>query len=384
MPHRLVRLFAVAFLAGNALTLAANEAPAPAPAAGAEIRLGVVAPLSGREAEWGQRFTAGVEAAIRQANTEGAVPEGGRLVLEKRDCKGRASTAALEAELLCDEHRVAVLIPSPGCEGAARAVSLAGRLRKVPVLGAGYIEETRRPPARLIFSLRASLADELGETLRIALKAGKTVTVIALDEQTLSGAETVRAVRRSAAAGGSPPTLVPVAPGDLHAVRRAAAGAAAQDGAVVLVLPPVEAATAVRTLQERQDKGPLYSSSLAPADWLARLTGPAGSGVICASPLPHHQDERLPLARAFRAAMGSGVALDAPSFEGFALVRLYLEGLRRAGGAAGSEAFAAALETLDSEWEGLAMRFDTGSRQGLSRIWFVRLERDGSLQPFTP
>lgn len=350
-----------------------------------EIRLGMIAPLTGRESEWGKRFSAGVEAAVRQANAEGAVPEGARLTVESRDSRGRATNGALAAESLCDENRVAALIPAPGCEGAARAVTMAGRLRKVPVLGAGLIEETRRPPARLVFSLRASLADEVGELLRVAAKSGGAgLTVIALDEQTLVGAETLRAVRRSAAAGASPPMLTPVAPGDLHAVRRAAQTAAAQGGAVVLVLPTVEAAIAIRTLHERSEKTSIFSSSLAPADWLARLAGSAGGGVTCASPLPHYRDERLPLARAFRAAMGSAAVLDGPAFEGFALVRLYLEGLRRAGGTLGAENFAAALETLDSEWEGLSMRFDTGNRQGLSRVWLLRLDRDGSLQPVAP
>lgn len=382
MPRPPIRLFVVILtLLGGVQRLTAESAPA---APTAEIRIGVVAPLSGREAEWGKRFLAGVEAALQQANGEGAVPEGGRLVLEKRDCRGRASNAALEAELLCDEHRVSVLLPSPGCEHAARAVSLTGRLRKVPVLGAGCIEETRKPPARLIFSLRVSLADELGELLRVALKKGRPVTILALDEQTLAGTETLRAVRRSAHGAGVTPTLVSVAPGDLHAVRRAVHGLAAESS-VLLVLPPVEAATAVRALAERSERPLIFSSSLAPAAWLARLSGAANAaGVVCALPLPSYFDERLPLARAYRAAMGSSAQLDSPSYEGFALVRLYLEGLRRAGGAVGGELFAAALETLDHEWEGLPMRFDTGSRQGLSRVWLVRLDREGSHQPLQP
>ena len=55
-----------------------------------EVRLGVIAPLSGREAEWGRRFSAGVEAAVKQANAE---PDVG-----KRHALFLAANKILEAE----------------------------------------------------------------------------------------------------------------------------------------------------------------------------------------------------------------------------------------------------------------------------------------------
>lgn len=346
-----------------------------------EIRVGVVAPMTGRDADWGKRFLVGVMAAVQQANAEGNVPEGGKLTVEVRDTGGRAANAALEAESLAEETKVAVLLPAPGNEGAARAVALAGRLRKVPVLGPGVIEETRRPPARLVFALRVSLVDEIGELLREAAKrsGGGSLAIVSLNDSTPTGAETLRAARRATAAGAALPRIEMIAPNDLSALRHMPADVV-KAKVVVLSLPPIEAAAAITQLRAAGSSSTIIVSSLAPAEWIARTVKGTG-GVLASAPLPNYRDERLPMARAYRAALGSNADLDAPSYEGFALVRLYLEGLRRAGGDTGPESFAAALETLDSEWEGLALRYDTGSRQGLSRIWLAQIAADGSLTP---
>lgn len=331
-----------------------------------EWRVGAALPLTGQMGEHSKAVLAGLQAAVNQANAEGSVPGGNRLTLLVKDTGGRAAQAALLSQALATEDLVVALVHPVGAE-AARAQATVARVVRLPMVGASSVESLRRPPLRMVFPTRAALADELMIVLNAS--GGANLTREWLVCAPGSGddfRELERATARAARAGYSKVTLVGTDDLAMHL-----RSISAHPNAALFIALPVEAATTILGKVPRSATR-IVSSRCVP-EQLARAAEGAAEGVVVMVPLPFYGDDRLPLARAYRSAMGNNPQ-DYASYEAFFTVRVLLEGLRRGGGDRAPEVIADCLETVSGDLDGVPVRYDTGIRQGVEKLWYVRIE----------
>lgn len=342
-------LLVVSQLAGQAPPKA--PAPAPLPAQPAvrksppvEIRVGATLPLTGRLGAAGAAVQRGILAAMGSA-------EGLPLRLIVRDDRNSPVEAASNVEALAVEEKVSVIL----ClrDGAALEVAgAAARAYRVPVIGVGGIDAMRRPLVRSWFAARASYATE-GLLVARKLVAEKLVPVQLVAEDDEIGREIRRGMLRV------------LKPTEILGVDSKGAGARAY----LFALDPARAADAIRKLPTNVLR---IVASTAPIDAVMRILGGNAEGVVGVTPLPYFTESRLPLARAYRAAMGQQ-PLDMLSWEAYFSARLAVEGLRRAAGDYSSESVIAVLEGVDAEIEGLPSRFSAGSHEALDQVWLARI-----------
>lgn len=95
-----------------AATTPAVTTPAVTKPAVAEVKIGVILPLSGRHAETGADLKRGIEFALEKINAAGGIKNlgGAKLVVVWGDSAGDSATGAAEAERLIKEEKVVALM----------------------------------------------------------------------------------------------------------------------------------------------------------------------------------------------------------------------------------------------------------------------------------
>lgn len=341
-----------------------------ASASAEEWRIGVALPLTGRDPAEANAALTGIRAAVANANRETAGP---KLTLVEADTEGRTVTAALAADQFVTEHKVAAFVHADPNE--ARAIAAVAANTRTPLVGAGHLEELTRPASRVVFGTRAPLVDEVVTVLR-AVADRKQAAVIFAPAAGDDAAEVARAFSIARRYGLSATSRLVALPADDVVALRRLVGVVPRSEVQIFVLGVGDCLVALQTAP----KAPLrvVCSTSFPEPLMAHL-GASADGLVFALPLPLYTNDRLPLARAYRAAMGSQ-PLSYASYTGYWSIRVLVEGIRRSGNR--PDAIASALESVDGEIEGVAMRYGLGERQGIAQTWLAQV-RSGQLVPLT-
>jgi ABC-type branched-subunit amino acid transport system substrate-binding protein len=147
------------WIAGVALAGAALLA-GPAGLA-AEVVVGQVAPLSGLEANQGRAYAAGMQLLFHNSNNVGGV-NGNTFVLVRKDDGGRPDDTVSATRQLLAESKPMVLAGYFGSRNINDLVA-AGLLEKERIAQVGYRTSEIRAETPLLYSVRASLRDEINK-----------------------------------------------------------------------------------------------------------------------------------------------------------------------------------------------------------------------------
>lgn len=249
-----------------------------------EVRIGVVAPLSGPRAAIGEELVRGAEMAVDQLNGRGGLL-GHDVELVVTDGADLADLPRRLADLAETARVTAVIGPeSPGAlVGSRSPLSRRGVPALLPSAFAGELDGAATPLARIVPGARAQ-----AEALTSWLTEERGITRFAvLVADPVEGAAARAAIEAGAAAGGLPPVALVEADGDAGELTTAVAALrrAAPDAEAVLLWGwPDAAARATVAVRELGWDVQLAVGSSAFVGTYRALAGEASEGVVLPFP----------------------------------------------------------------------------------------------------
>ncbi|MCJ0761692.1 ABC transporter substrate-binding protein [Variovorax terrae] len=349
-----------------------------------QIVVGQVAPLTGLEAAQGRSYSAGMQLYFEQVNKTGGV-NGNTLLLVRKDDGGRPNETASVTRSLIQEHRPLLLAGYFGSQSVTNLVS-SGLLEKEHLALVGYRSADLRPETPGLYSVRASLKDEIGKIIEHVATVGvKRLAVV--HEQgpagTLVLAVTEQAAREAGAAivaTGSYPA------GTVKTGAAAQAIAQGQPQVVIVVASAAATATFVEHYKLLGGRAQIFAHSEADMEQLARqLSEEQMQGVAIAQVTPNPYKLSGALVRQLQDALqkkgDEGTPLSYAMMEGYINAKVIVEAVRRAGPRPSREAFAAALESLQQyDLGGYVVSFKPGSRTGSHYVELTIISKAGQIR----
>lgn len=350
---RLLAILALLVIWPGRSSVLAGEPQAPA---GPEIMFGCSTALTGPASELGVGMTAGITAALAEANRHGGL-RGRPLRLVALDDGYEPARTGPNMRKLVSDPRVVAIVGNVGTPTAVAAVPIAiesGTPFYGAFSGAGVLR--RSPPEHYVVNYRASYAEETGAMVDALLGAGKLrASEIAFFTQRdaygdagFSGGVAALKLHQIADEESIPHVRYER---NTMAVERAVADLLLLKDpprAVIMVGAYRPSAKFIRLARRNGLDALFLNVSFVGAEPLARDLGADGEGVVITQTVPHY-DADLPICRAYRQAltqMGNDASPAFASMEGYVSTRLLLEALGRSAGPVTRQRVVAALEGL--------------------------------------
>jgi len=348
-----------------------------------EIVIGQCAALAGPAAGLGTGMSLGLRAAFEEANGKGGI-QGRKLRLLAAD-DGYEPDQCVECTQKMVDDGVFLLAGYVGTPTGKVAAPMAQEL-KVPLVGlftgAGLL---RQPVQRYVVNIRASYDDEAEALVEyLAKQAGAAKIAVFYQNDSfglggLAGVEKALAKRGMALAakGAFERNTVAVKAG-LAAILPAA------PDAVVIIAPYNPTAEFVRSARESGLKSRFAAISFVGTENLIAALGPAASGITISQVVPSPNDEQLPIAKEYRAALEHASADAKPSyvsFEGYITGRALLAALDKAGRDLTREKLIDAFDAMTGlDLGGMALSFSASNHQGSNNV-YLTVVKDGKAEP---
>lgn len=313
------------------LTLIGVSPWAGAAPAGATLKIGSSAALSGPASALGLRFHAGAKAAFEAANAQGGI-RGAKLLIDLRDDGYEPDRAEQNTRALVEDPQLLALFGYIGTPTSKTALPYVKRAA-LPFIGAftgaEMLWELRNPH---VFNVRASYRAEALELAR-AMKAAGAQRIGVLYQADLFGRAGLEAMREACARQQL----------QLVATATVKRNTTAVDEAVrtLVRLQPLDALYMVSTYESCAAfvqgaraagfQGGFYTLSFAGLEPLRLALGAHWKGVTIAQVVPDVQDAKLPIVAAYIDAMKAQGDLhhDSISLEGYIAARVLIEALQR-------------------------------------------------------
>ncbi|MGE0498661.1 MAG: ABC transporter substrate-binding protein [Ramlibacter sp.] len=345
------------------------------PAQAAEIVVGQVAPLTGRDASQGRAYAAGMKLAFEAAN-RAAGSGGNTFTLLVRDDAGRPEqTVRLTRELLAGSAPL-VLAGYVGGRGLDGLLT-AGLLEKEQIALVGFRDGEVRPEIPWLYNVRARLGDEvnkiaehlatLGMT-RLALLHEDGPAVAALVSATEEAARHAKILLVARAAYPEGTTRVSDAVDAL---------VKAEPQAILVVASGAAAARFIEQYRSAGGAAQVFVHAGADMEQVAKQIAQERSafvssvmqGVAIAQVMPNPYRISSPLIKDFHEQLARAPKLGEPvsyvMLEGYINARVIVEAVRRQGARPTREGLAAALERMDGfNLGGFVVSFRPGTHSG--------------------
>lgn len=336
-------------------------------AGAAQIVVGQVAPLSGPEANQGRAYATGLKLALTRANTSGA--SGHTFTLVSKDDGGRAADTLAATRQMLKENRPLVLAGYLGGHGTGELIGT-GLLEKERIALVGYRAAEILPESPMVFSVRASLRDEMAKIVEHLQTVG--ISRIGLFLQDGPSAERLMAVAEEIMKERNAQLSVKKTyPAGTAQVSDAVVDAflAAKPQAIVMIASGSASATFIERYRMEKGAAQLYTHSGADVEQLAQRLGEEqlkGVAITQVTPNPYKVSGRL--VKEFN-EMATKSRLDVPisyaMMEGYIAGTVIVEAAQRMGGQATREGFMAALNRIDDfDMGGYTIGFKPGMRVG--------------------
>ncbi|MDI1341177.1 ABC transporter substrate-binding protein [Polaromonas sp.] len=347
-----------------------------------KIILGQSAAFTGPAAQLGIQFYQGAKVYFDQVNAQGGV---GKRQIEIRNLDdGYEPDRCAENTRKLIAEDVFALFGYIGTPTSLAALPLATK-EKVPFIapftGAMGLRE---PFNKYAFHVRASYNDETGLIVKqltslglkkIAVfyqndaygKAGLDGVTLALNGLGLKTVAQATVERNSVDVAKAVQTLVAAAP-----------------DAVVQISAYKSCAAFIRAARKAGYGGTFYNVSFVGTQALADELGKDGAGVVVSQVMPSPYNAARPIAREFADAVkaaGKDAQANFSSMEGYVAAKLFVEGLRRAGGKLSRESLIAGLEGLGTQsLGGFSVSFSPTDHVASSFVELSMLTGDGRVR----
>lgn len=338
-------------------------------AGAAQIVVGQVAPMSGLEGNQGRAYATGLRLALNKANTAGGV-NGHTFSLMSKDDGGQAAETLAATRSLLGESRPLVLAGYFGDRSLGELVS-AGLLEKENIALVGYRINEIRGEAPLVYSVRATLRDEINKIVEHLATVG--ITRFGLFYPDGPGAAPLIAAMEEAAKGKSVKLTVKGAyASGTTKVTNAVVDAfvAASPQAIIMVSSGSAAAAFIEKYRMDGGTAQLFAHSGTDIEQISKRLGEEqmkGVAIAQVTPNPYKISGRL--TKEFNDTVAKTPNLDVPvsyaMMEGYIAGLVIVEAARRMGAKVSREGFVSALESIDNlDLGGYKVGFKPGVRSG--------------------
>lgn len=348
-----------------------------------EVRIGMVNALSGPAAGLGLGMRAGAEAYLNRINAEGGV-HGRRILLINKDDGYEPAQTASQTQALIEVDQVFALLGYVGTPTSRAAMPIAQR-HQVPYLfpftGAEFL---RTPVREWVFNLRASYFNETAALAKL-LAERLSLERIALLMQDDSFGETVKSglVGALHQHGRQIDAEARILRNDLAGVQRAIAKLApSQPEAIVFIGTYKQLAAAIGQARAQGLQAQFFTVSFVGTENLISEAGALAEGVYISQVMPSPHDPSLPLANRYLQDMAPD-AVGYTSLEGYLAAATLVEALQASGVELTRQGFIQALQQLDTDLGGFAVKFSAESHQGSDAVYLTQI-RAGQAVPLSP
>ncbi len=354
----------VAVHAAASLAVAAASQAAPA----AQVVVGQVAPMSGLEASQGRAYAAGMQMLFTAVNKAGGV-NGHTFMLVRRDDSGRAEDTVSHTKAMLAEDKPMVLAGFFGSKNVSEVVA-AGVLEKERVALIGYRTAEIRPETPMLYSVRASLRDELNKLTEHLATIG--ITRLGLFYEAGAGAPAL-VEAAEAAAKKAKATIAHKAsyePGTAKATAAVDVFIKNPPQAILMISSGSAAAGFIEQYRAAGGAAQLFAHSGADIEQMAkRLSEEQMQGVAIAQVTPSPYKVSGKLAKEFNDIVVKTPNLEVPvsyaMIEGFITAKVIVEAVRRQGAKPTREGMPATLDAMDSyDLGGYVVGFKPNMRSG--------------------
>lgn len=344
-----------------------------------EVRIGMVNAQSGPASGLGRGMLNGVETYFKRINAEGGV-HGRRIQLISKDDGYEPARTATQTKSLIEVDKVFALLGYVGTPTSRAAMPIALR-QQVPYLFPFTGAEVLRTPVRKwVFNLRASYFNEteaLAELISERLKLGR----IALLMQDDSFGETVK----SGLAGAlyqrdrQIDAEARILRNDLAGVQQAITKLApSQPEAIVFIGTYKQLAAAIGETRAQGLEAQFFTVSFVGTENLISEAGALAEGVYISQVMPSPHDPSLPLVNRYLQDMAPD-AVGYTSLEGYLAAATLVEALQASGPQPTRQGFVAALQQLDTDLGGFAVKFSANNHQGSNTVFITRVQAGQAL-----
>lgn len=348
-------------LAGAAL-VAAQLAQA------AQVVVGQVGPMSGLEANQGRAYAAGMQLLFTGVNKAGGV-NGHTFTLVRKDDGGRPEDTVSATRQLLAEDKPLVLAGYFGSRNITDLVS-SGLLEKDKIALVGYRAAEIRPDTPRLYSVRASLRDEINKLTQHLATIG--IKRLGLFYEEGPGAPALIAAAEEAAKNGNASIISKASypTGTARVTPAVATFSSTAPQAILMVSSGAAAAGFIEQYRAAGGAAQLFAHSGADIEQLSkRLAEEQMQGVAIAqvTPSPYKISSRL--AKDFTDAVAKTEKLEVPvsyaMMEGYIAAKVIVEAVRRQGARPSREGMVSALDGMDNfNLGGYAVGFKPGMRTG--------------------
>jgi branched-chain amino acid transport system substrate-binding protein len=344
------------------------------------ITLGMTSPFSGPNGAYGNDMLQVIQAYFDQVNKSGGV-NGRKINLVALDDGYETDRAVANTRILISEKNAFALLASYGSSPTTEAMNKVFGPSRVPLVGtisgAGSLREpiSQNPGSRYMFNVRASYADEteaiVNQLVSLGLKniavfyqndgfgkSGLDGVTVALKKHNLAPTAAATVERNSVDATAAVETI-----------------AKAKPQAVVMVTLYKPTAAFVKAMKKANQSPMFMTLSPVGTEQLIAELGPDARGIGISQVMPYPWSDVVPMVHDYQKLVGNKSGISYYGIEAYAMARIMVDALRKAGKDLTREKLLAALEGTNTDLGGFRVAFSPTNRQG-SR--FVELTVVGS------
>lgn len=362
-------------LIGGALTACGSSSSGSGGDSNGPITLGAWFPLTGAQASSGIPISKGIKAYFDQLNASGGI--NGRKVnfIAEDDAFDPQQTLQVARQLVSENHVLAIVNPD-GTATTAATLPFVLQQSKVPIFGTYGGDATwYTPPRAGLFGTQALYEDQADVATDWAIEAGaKHLTVVRDDPQAFANVSSVAMKHAQAKGITADEVVTKIGTTDYGPV--VSQVKAKGSDAVLLILPPQEAAVYLKEAQLQGVKAQPYSYAPAASGAVVTLAGSAANGLrgVSLTALPNGDSAAL---AKYREAMAkyANAAPDPYSLASYANAAAFTQILKTIKGPITSASIAQAIQTSTNIDTGILppLSFGTSSHLGTHAVMRVEV-----------
>lgn len=333
----------------------------------ATIVVAQVGPMSGLEASQGRAYATGMQLWFNAVNKAGGV-NGHTFSLVRRDDSGRPEDTVSATRAVLAEDKPMVLAGYFGSKNITDLVAT-GVLEKERIALVGYRTTEIRPDTQLLYSVRATLADELNKLTEHLATIGITRLGLFYEDGPGAAALLKAADEAAAKAKATIAAKASYPPGTARVTPAVDVFLKAPPQAILMVSSGGAAAGFIEQYRSGGGAAQLFAHSGADIEQMSkRLSEEQMQGVAIAQVTPSPYKISTRLAKEFN-DLAKATPLEVPvsysMMEGFIAAKVIVEAVRRQGAKPTREAMAATLDAMESyDLGGYLVSFRPNKRNG--------------------
>ena len=333
------------------------------------ITLGMSSPFSGPNGAYGLDMRQVIDSYFDQVNKGGGV-HGRKISLIALDDGYETDRTVANTKTLIIDKNVFALLAFYGSSPTTEAMNKVFGPARVPLVGtisgAGTLREpiSQNPNSRYMFNVRASYADETDAIVNELVSTGlKNIAVFyqndGFGKSGLEGVTTALKKHNLA-----PSVAATVERNSVEVASAVDAIAKANPQAVIMVTLYKPTAAFIKAMKAAGQGALFRTLSPVGTEQLVKELGADARGIVISQVMPYPWNDIVPMVRDYQKLIGNKANSSYYGIEAYAMARITVDALRKAGKDPTREKFIAALEGMNSDLGGFRVAYSGSNHQG--------------------